>query len=87
MYKLRWRKSVSRKLLDRCARAQQPLRDAILNAMAEAEELLRNEPEFAGESRDEGRRFVIVSPLSITYRIDHRSRTVFVIHVRIHRMK
>lgn len=87
MYKLRWRKSVSRKLLDRCARAPQPLRDAILNAMAEAEEILRNEPEFAGESRDEGRRFVIVNPLSITYRIDRRRRTVFVIHVRIHRMK
>jgi hypothetical protein len=63
MYKLRWRKSVSRKLLDRCARAEQPLRDAILNAMAETEKILRDEPEFAGESRDEGKRVLIVSPL------------------------
>jgi len=85
MYKLAWRKSVSRKLLDRCARAEQSLRDAILEAMAEVEVILRDEPEFAGESRDEGKRFLIVKPISITYKIDHRSRTMFVIHVRVHR--
>ena len=85
MYKLRWRKSVSRKLLDRCARADESRRDAILNAMASVEELLRDEPEFIGESRDAGRRFLIVKPLSVTYKIDHRDRTVFVVDVQVHR--
>jgi len=87
MYKLHWRKSVSRSLLDECARADKLLRDAILEAMAEVEEILHDEPEFAGESRDPGKRFLIVKPLSITYKIDHRSRTVLVVDVRIHRKR
>lgn len=85
MYKLRWYKSVSHKLLDRCARAQQPLRDAILDAMGDVETILGNEPEFAGESRDEGKRFLIVGPLLITYKIDHRNRIVSIVHARVHR--
>jgi hypothetical protein len=85
MYKIHWRKSVSRSLLDRCARADQLLRDAILGAMENVEEILRDEPEFAGESRDTGKRFLIVKPLSITYKVDHRSRTVIVVDVRVHR--
>ena len=68
MYKLHWRKSVSRLLLDRCARAEQSLRDAILDAMGKVEETLHNEPDFAGESRDAGKRFLIVKPLSVTYK-------------------
>jgi hypothetical protein len=83
MYKLRWRKSVSRMLLDRCARAERPLRDAIFNAMAEVEESLRNEPEFVGESRDDGKRILIVNPLLITYKIDHRNRIVYIVHARV----
>jgi hypothetical protein len=87
MYKLRWRKSVSRKSLDRCSRAEQSLRDAILDAMAEVEENLRNEPEFAGESRDEGKRFLIVKPLTITYKLDANTRTVTIIQASVYRSK
>jgi hypothetical protein len=87
MYTLRWRKSVSRKLLDRCAFAEQSLRDAILDAMAEVEEILRDEPEFAGESRDRGRRFLIVAPLSITYKIDAKSRIVTILQASVHYTK
>jgi hypothetical protein len=87
MYHLRWTKLVSRALLDRCARADQSLRDAILDAMGEIESTLRIEPEFVGESRDAGKRFVIVKPLSITYRIDHRNRLVYIIGARVHRVK
>jgi len=85
MYNLRWHKSVSRKLLDRCARAEQSLRDAILDAMGDAENVLRNEPEFVGESRNDDKRVLIVGPLSITYKIDYRNRTVSIVHARVQR--
>jgi hypothetical protein len=87
MFHLRWQKSVSRALLDRCARADQSLRDAILDAMAEIETTLRNEPEFTGESRGAGKRCLIVDPLSITFKIDHRRRVVYIVGARVRRMK
>jgi len=52
MYHIRWRKSVSRKLLDECAKADSFMLTAILDAMADVEFFLRNEPEFVGESRE-----------------------------------
>jgi len=55
--------------------------------MAKVETLLHDEPEFAGESRDAGKRFVVVEPLSITYKIDHRRRLVFIVGARVHRTK
>lgn len=85
MYGLRWRKSVSLALLDRCARADQTLRDAILDAMAQIESALRNDPEFVGESRDAGKRVLIIGPLSVTYRIDPRRRLVYIVGATVHR--
>ena len=87
MFRLRWQKSVSLVLLDRCATADQSLRDAILNAMAEIETTLRNEPEFVGESREAGKRFLIVEPLSVTYKIDHRRRFVYIVGAGVRRTK
>jgi hypothetical protein len=52
MFRIRWRKSVSRKSLDECAKADSPLLNEILDAMADVESILRNEPEFVGKSRD-----------------------------------
>jgi hypothetical protein len=87
MFQLRWQKSVSLALLDRCARADKSLRNAILEAMPEIETKLRNEPEFVGESRDAEKRLLTVDPLSVTYKIDHRRRVVYVVGARVRRTK
>jgi hypothetical protein len=87
MFHIRWRKSVSRKLLDECAKADVSILTAILDAMANVEVLLRNEPEFIGESRDVGKRLLVVDPLSVVYKIDHRRRTVHIIGAKVRRTK
>jgi hypothetical protein len=83
MYRIQWPKSVNRKLLDESAKADPALLTAVLAAMSEAESLLQDEPEFAGESRDVGKRLLIVDPLSVIYKIDPRRRTVKVLGVRV----
>lgn len=55
--------------------------------MAEVEFALQNEPEFVGESREAGKRLLIVDPLFVTYKIDSRRRIVKVLRVRIRRSK
>jgi len=87
MFRVRWQQSVSLKLLDECSKADSSLLNAILNAMAEIESTLQNEPEFAGESRESGRRFLIVDPLSVRYRIDNRNRIVLIIGAWVRRTR
>jgi hypothetical protein len=52
--------------------------------MHEVETKLRDQPEFVGESREANRRLLIVAPLSVTYRIDHRKRIVYILAARVH---
>lgn len=87
MYRIRWPKSVNRKLLEASATADAPGIAAILSAMSEVESKLQNEPEFVGESRDADRRLLIVDPLFVTYKIDFRRRIVKILRVRLPRMK
>jgi hypothetical protein len=83
MYRIQWRRGVSRKLLSESAKAEStPLTD-ILTAMSSIESLLHNEPEFVGESRDADTRVLIVEPLSVVYKIDYRKRTVHVIRASV----
>lgn len=85
MYSIRWRRAVSRKLLAASAKAESaPLTD-ILAAMSKIESLLHNEPEFVGESRDADERLLIVEPLSVLYKIDHRRRIVHVLRAQVRR--
>jgi hypothetical protein len=87
MFRIRWPKSVNRKLLDASAKADSPKLSAILAAMAEIEWLLQNEPEFVGESRDADKRLLIVDPLAVTYKIDSRRRIVKILRVKIQSTK
>lgn len=87
MFRIRWRKSVSRKLLDECATADPAILTAILDSMAEVEFFLCNEPEFVGESREGDKRLLIVEPLSVVYKIDHPRRFVHIIRARVRRTK
>jgi hypothetical protein len=83
MYRIRWRKAVSRKLLAASAKAEStPLTD-ILAAMSKIESMLHNEPEFVGESRDAEERLLIVGPLSVIYKIDYRKRVVHVVRAKV----
>ena len=83
MFRIRWPKSVNRKLLDASAKADSPKLTAILIAMSEVESLLQNEPEFVGESRGADKRLLIVDPLAVTDKIDSRHRIVKILRVRI----
>ncbi len=83
MFRIRWPKSVNQKLLEASAKADATELTAILTAMAKVESMLHNEPEFVGESRDADRRFLIVNPLLVTYKIDSRRRVVKVLRVRV----
>jgi hypothetical protein len=87
MFRIRWPKSVNRKLLDASAKADSPTLTAILAAMSKVESLLQNEPEFVGESRDADKRLLILDPLAVTYKIDSRRRIVKILRVRIQRTK
>jgi hypothetical protein len=78
---------VSRKLLAESAKVDSTLLTAILAAMSDIESLLQNEPEFVGESREASKRLLIVEPLSVVYKIDHRQRIVRIRHVRVRRPK
>jgi hypothetical protein len=87
MFRIRWPKSVNRKLLDATAKAEEPRLSSLLTAISEVELRLQNEPEFVGESRDADKRILIVGPLYVTYRIDSRNRIVKILRVRIQHTK
>ena len=87
MFRIRWPKTVSRKLLAESAKVDSVLLTAILDAMSDVESLLQNEPEFVGESRDANKRLLIVEPLSVRYKIDHRRRVVHILGARVRRSK
>jgi hypothetical protein len=87
MHQLRWLESVTRDLLKATAAASTDIRNRIFAAMAEVESTLENDAEFVGESRDKGGRFLVVPPLSITYKIDAKNRIVTILQVTVHRTK
>jgi hypothetical protein len=84
MYRLRWLKSVSRDLLHATAIADSQVADRILLVMGEVESILANDPETAGKSREPGTRFLIVSPLSITYKLNAKERIVKIVRATVH---
>jgi hypothetical protein len=87
MFRIRWPKSVSRKLLAESAKVDSDQLTAILDAMSDIESLLQNEPEFVGESREFNKRLLIIEPLSVIYSIDYRRRLVHIIRARVRRPK
>jgi hypothetical protein len=83
MFQIRWRKSVSRRLLDECSKAEESLLTAILAAMSDVEFFLQNDPEFVGESRDADNRVLIIEPLCVTYKVNHRQRRVVIVRAKV----
>jgi hypothetical protein len=84
MYRLQWRDSVTRDLLQAAARADPVLHDRIIAAMSEAEAILEREADIAGESREPGIRLLITPPLSITFRVNVRLQEVHIVRAVVH---
>jgi hypothetical protein len=87
MYRLKWQESVTNDLLEATALADPSLRDRILEAINEVESTLENDADAVGESREANVRFLIVAPLSVTYKIDARQREVLIVRASIHQRK
>jgi hypothetical protein len=56
-------------------------RTEITAAVARIDRQLQDDPEDQGESRDEGRRILLESPLGVMFRVQPADRTVFVLTV------
>jgi len=89
-YDLTWPAPIRERLLDFYGQTAQGTgrETAELNkALTEIGESLERTPTAAGESRNGGRRVMIVSPLSVEYVIDDGARHVTVIRVHYSRGK
>lgn len=58
-----------------------PDRKAITDAANRIDQLLENNPQERGESRDGGRRILLEAPLGVFFRVDSQSHQVWVIGV------
>ena len=86
-FRLEWQQSVSRDLLEAMSRAEPSFRPIILSAISDVEAVLAKEANTAGESREPGIRFLIHSPLAVSYKVDMRLREVHVFQARVFRTK
>ena len=85
-FTVRW----GRRALDALARVwldYPSYRANITQATAATDQLLQEEPETQGESRDKGRRIVFVLPLAVIFRVDVVRREVRIVDVRIMRTR
>ncbi|HQU45334.1 MAG TPA: hypothetical protein PK867_21135 [Pirellulales bacterium] len=60
-------------------------RQDITFAAGEVDDLLQNDPQAHGESRERGRRIMFVAPLAVTFRVDIQARKAEVLRVRKYR--
>ena len=76
MYDVRWVRSAENALADLWTRAED--RSAVTAAVQRIDAILSGAPESQGESRDHGRRILIVPPLGVIFRVDGHRRNVLV---------
>jgi hypothetical protein len=76
-YRVSWDPSAFRRLLREWTAAGKP--QSGIRAYDAVEELLSTDAELTGESRDEGRRIVIVPPLGVLFRVLPESGEVRVV--------
>jgi hypothetical protein len=86
-FRLLWQQSASRDLLRATSQAEPAIRRIILSSIADVEAILEKEAGTAGESRERGVRFLIYSPLAVSYKVNVRLREVFIFRVRVFRTK
>lgn len=81
MFGIRWERTAMDELAVAWVQAGAGSRQAITNAIQRIDELLHSDPVGCSESRDDGRRILIVPPLALTFRVEAASRIVSVVHV------
>ena len=80
-YSIRWSRRATNELAD--VWLNNPAdRDQIVQATATADHVLAENPEDEGESRDEGKRVMFLSPLVIYYSVDSARQIVRVLEIR-----
>ncbi|MBA3315295.1 MAG: type II toxin-antitoxin system RelE/ParE family toxin [Planctomycetota bacterium] len=70
MYPVQWSRSARNDLAEIWLRSDTARRKAVTQIVNEIDQRLAADPIGAGESRDQGRRILIVRPLALIYRID-----------------
>lgn len=89
---MRWTVVYHRRAEDELARLwlNPAIRQAVTDAAAQVDRILRNSPLEAGESRASGRRILLAPPLGIKYEVSEPDRIVQVLdvwHFKKHRRR
>jgi hypothetical protein len=79
MFTVRWKRVARDRLAELWLAA--PDRAAVTQATHHIDQLLCSNPENKGESRDNGRRVLLVPPLGVVFRIRETDRVVEVLRV------
>jgi hypothetical protein len=87
MFRVEWRELAQARLADEWLRADSRLRAAITAATHAIDRRLSLAPDKAGESREPGTRLLIISPLTVTFHVNFRRRTVLISGVSVHRSR
>jgi hypothetical protein len=77
MFHVHWIPSALNDLAEIWSRAND--RQAVTEATQRIDDMLSRDPGSQGESRDEGRRILLESPLGVLFRVDATARTVSVL--------
>ncbi|NLX97421.1 MAG: hypothetical protein GXY83_14730 [Rhodopirellula sp.] len=87
MFQVEWLQSALDELTTVWTDANSSLREAISSAVYQIDQLLSSDPEEQGESREEARRILLLSPLGVLFRVEDNSRRVTVFHVWLFRKR
>jgi hypothetical protein len=79
-YLVRWKESALNELASAWMQANSAQRQAISAASQRLDAELSTDPEQKGESRPQGRRIHFAPPLGVTFQVQFRLSTVFVLH-------
>ena len=81
MFRVDWLQTALDQLTTIWMQADSALRQAITSASHQIEQRLRSDPLAQGESRSEGRRILLISPLGILFRLEADGQTVSIMRV------
>jgi hypothetical protein len=87
MFRLHWLQTALDQLMTIWMPADSPLRKAITTATQQIDQQLQSDPYGQSESRPQGRRILLVSPLGVLFRIEADGLTVTVLRVWVFRKR
>lgn len=87
MFRVQWQRSAVDELARLWLHENSAQRQAMTAAAHAIEQQLRKDPFGASESRPEGQRILLVSPLGVTFQIEADEQTISVLRVWIFRSR